>query len=277
MSTGDALPLCFGVLGDPVAHSRSPRMHAAAFAALGVPHRYLAFHVSSSRLGAAIAGAAALGFGGLNLTVPHKVAAVASMDGLGPEAQRTGSVNTVVFDDGKAVGHSTDGAGFSRGLQELGCRPDRAVVLGGGGAARAIVDALSHGDPPCEVAWMSRDPTRLAAMPHVRAVGYDAMRSACDGATLLVNATTVGMAGGPAGFPEPIPLERLSPRAAVVDIVYPRPRGGLLDRAEAGGLSVQDGLPMLLWQGVHALELWLARSLPDEAVAAMRAALTSVA
>ena len=136
MTDASALPRCFGVLGDPVAHSRSPRMHEAAFAVLGLPHRYLPFSVPPSRLGQALRGAAALGFGGLNLTVPHKVAAVAEMDRLGPAAQRTGSVNTVVFEDGAMSGHSTDGAGFMLGLRELGCTPSSAVVLGGGGAAR---------------------------------------------------------------------------------------------------------------------------------------------
>src|SRR5690606_31923639 len=88
---------CFGVLGDPIGHSRSPAMHTAAFAALGLPHSYLAFHVAPSRLAAALTGAAALGFGGLNLTVPHKQAALALCDALGPEARRIGAVNTLCF------------------------------------------------------------------------------------------------------------------------------------------------------------------------------------
>jgi shikimate dehydrogenase len=272
VSVQTQLPLAFGVLGDPIGHSRSPRMHAAAFAELGLPHRYMAFAVPAERLGAAIHGAAALGFGGLNLTVPHKMAAAAWVDRLGPEASRTRSVNTIVFDEGALVGHSTDGAGFLAGLGELGLAPDRAVVLGGGGAAHAIVDALAHRDPPCQVVWTSRAPGRLPAIPGVTAAQYGDLAVACEGATLLVNATTVGMQGGPRDFPSPIPLQRLASQAAVVDVVYPRPRGGLLDRAESRGLAVQDGLPMLLWQGVRALELWLRRPMPAPVIEAMRGA-----
>jgi shikimate dehydrogenase len=273
MSVERSLPRCFGVLGDPVAHSRSPRMHGAAFAELGLPHRYLAFAVSPNHLREAIRGAAALGFGGLNLTVPHKIAAAPWMDRLGPVARRTGSVNTVVFEGRAIVGHSTDGDGFLDALRVAGHSPDRAVVLGGGGAARAIVDALAHRDPPCRVVWTSRDPKRLPRVNGVATSVYGDLPAACEDATLLVNATTVGMVGGPTAFPEPVPLERLSPRAIVVDVVYPRPRGGLLDRAAALGLAVQDGLPMLLWQGVRALELWLGRSMPEPVIEAMRGAL----
>jgi shikimate dehydrogenase len=139
------LPRCFGVLGDPVAHSRSPAMHSAAFASLGLPHRYLGFHVAPDRLLAAIAGARALGFGGLNLTVPHKQAALAAVDRLGDAARRIGAVNTVSFVDGAVVGDNTDAPGFVAAARELDAAPvDEAVVLGAGGAALAVVDAIVH-------------------------------------------------------------------------------------------------------------------------------------
>lgn len=277
------LPRCFGVLGDPVAHSRSPAMHAAAFAALGLPHRYLAFHVPPERLAEALRGARALGMGGLNLTVPHKQAALALVDALGPDARRIGAVNTLCFTDEGVVGHNTDGPGFAAAVRELDPAPVReALVLGSGGAAQAVVDAIAHEllAPGGRVRWASRDPAGLAAglagregLAAVSAVGYDdAPEAAVD---LLVNCTTVGMRHGPAAFP--VATERLlaglGAGARVVDIVYPRPAGGLLDLAEARGALVQDGLAMLLWQGVFALQRWLGRELGGDIVAAMRRAL----
>lgn len=262
----------FGVLGDPVAHSRSPAMHDAAFAVLGLPHRYFAFHVAAAALPAALAGARALGLGGLNLTVPHKQAAVAMMDVLAPEAARIGAVNTVCLEGRRLVGHNTDGVGFLAGVRELpGGTPASAVVLGAGGAARAVVDALVH-EARAEVVWVSRSPTALPSGPW-RAVGYEALPLVMTGADLLVNATTVGMKGGPMAFPAPVPVERLPTGARVVDLVYPAPSDGLVALAMARGLAAQDGVPMLLWQGVRALEEWLAMSLPPAVVQAMKTAL----
>lgn len=271
------LPRCFGVLGDPVAHSRSPAIHAAAFAALGLPHRYLAFHVVPEGLAAAVRGAAALGFGGLNLTVPHKQAALPLCDELGVEARRIGAVNTLRFAAGKIVGENTDGRGFAAAARGLGARDVRqAMVLGTGGAARAVVDAIAGEllGPSGQVRWVSRGTGTPWDDPRVKSAGYAEIAGG-PAVDLLVNCTTVGMNHGPADFPAPTEtlVAALSPGARVIDIVYPRRRGGLLDRCEAAGAVVQDGLEMLLWQAVFAEELWLGRSLGDEVVAAMRAAL----
>ena len=277
------LPLCFGVLGDPVAHSRSPAMHAAAFAVLGLPHRYLAFHVPSARLAPALAGARALGFGGLNLTLPHKQAALPAMDGLGAAARRIGAVNTVCFTSAGMVGHNTDGQGFAAAARELDPTPLRsALVLGAGGAALAVVDALLYELLVGRVRWVSRDPAALAQVlagrPELRGRvvlgSYAELTTAPLAVDLLVNCTSVGMVSGPSSFPVPLALETLAPRARVIDVVYPRRPGGLLDQAAGLGLRVQDGLPMLLWQGVRALELWLGEPMPLDVVAAMRAALS---
>lgn len=255
-------------------------MHNAAFAALGEPHRYHGFHVSAAKLEAALVGARALGVAGLNLTVPHKQAAQPWVDVIAAEAERTSSINTLVLRDGRWHGHSTDGAGFVAGLNELGLPPrTHAVVLGGGGASCAVVDALLHLVPPCRVDWVSRDPEHLPdwsngpMRSNVRRHGYDALTELLCTADLLVNGTTVGMRGGPPAFPIAIALETMRTDAAVIDIVYPRPEGGLLDRATALGLHAQDGLPMLLWQGVRAQELWRGGPLPQFAIEAMRSAL----
>lgn len=265
---------CFAVLGYPIGHSKSPAMHNAAFAELGLPHRYHAFAVAPEQLGAALAGARALGLGGLNLTVPHKQAALAHVDVLSPEVRRIGAANTIVLEAGRLTAHSTDGAGFLAGLAELGVSPPRrAVVLGGGGAARCIVDALVHAYPGVAVAWVSRDPSTLPAEAGAERHPYEAVATWLADADLLVNATTVGMAGGPERFPVELPFDRMARTGAVVDIVYRDRPTALLEAAARHGLAIQNGLPMLLWQGVRAQELWRGEPLPAEAVAAMRRAL----
>ncbi len=281
-----SLPRCFGVFGDPIAHSRSPIMHNAAFAALVRRNCYLPFHVSPGRLGEAVRGAAALGFGGVNLTTPHKRAAVSLCDQVSPTAARISAVNTLRFvgdpDSGTTQihGHNTDGRGFIDALDELpGSAPRRATVLGAGGASLAIVDALLGAFPELELTWVSRRPERIrwiddipGAAERVRSCSWSELDARGE---LLVNTTIVGLAGGPESFPVEIGLDKLDPGARVIDIIYPRPHGGLLDRAVDAGLTVQDGLPMLLWQGVRALELWLDMVLPDHVVEAMRTALYS--
>lgn len=269
---------CFAVLGYPIGHSKSPAMHNAAFAFLQAPHRYHAFSVAPEQLGAALAGARALGLGGLNLTVPHKRAALAHVDVLAPEVRRIGAANTIVPHEGRLVAHSTDGAGFLAGLAELGLpAPRRAVVLGGGGAARSVVDALAHGVPGVALAWVSRDPTTLPSDAGAERHPYEEIPALLAGAELLVNATTVGMAGGPETFPVDLPLEHMSSAGAVVDIVYRDRPTALLEAATRHGLANQNGLPMLLWQGVRAQELWRGEPLPEGAVAAMRRALAGSA
>lgn len=275
-----SLPRCFGVLGDPVAHSRSPAMHSAAFVSLGLPHHYVAFHVPPAQLAQAIGGARALGLGGLNLTVPHKQRALALVDRLTDAARRIGAVNTLMFTQGALVGDNTDGVGFAAATRELDAAPvTTATVLGAGGAALAVIDAIVHEllAPGGRLRWVSRDPEALApvlaARPWLAGVVMPAAYAsgAERGAELLVNCTTVGMPGGPTDFPAPLELARLAPRARVIDLVYPR--SGLLEHAAALGHRTQDGLPMLLWQGVRALERWLDREMPAATVAAMRAAL----
>jgi len=264
--------LCFGVFGDPVQHSRSPAMHNAAFLALALPHRYHAFHVRPPDLDAALAAVCSLGLGGVNLTVPHKTAALRSMARLGAEAERIGAVNTVCVVEGELEGHNTDGRGFWRALESVGgAAATDAVVLGSGGAALAVIDAIRQGAPASRLRWVSRAPGAHMERTGVEPTGYSDLD--LGGADLLVNTTTVGMVGGPTEFPMSLPLAGLDAGAKVVDLVYPRPSGGLLDQAEARGLTTQDGLPMLLWQGIFALELWLGEALPGVARDAMAAAL----
>jgi len=261
-------------------------MHRAALKVLGLPHDYYAFAVRPDMLQEALRGALALGMGGLNVTVPHKRSVVEHMDAVTEVAKRTESVNTVMVERARLVGDNTDGLGFAQALRELGGEPiKRAVVLGTGGAARSIIDAVTRPprprggvawEPlrePARVSWISRRPELAPELPGVRRVAWEKVNEVMVGADLLVNATTVGMQQGPVSYPVPPDPSKLADTARVVDIVYPRPTWGLLDAAAQAGLAVQDGLPMLLWQGVEALERWIGRTLPEEAIVAMREAL----
>ncbi len=268
-------------MGHPVAHSRSPEMHRAAFECLGLPHRYLAFDVHPDRLAAAIAAAETLGFAGLNLTVPHKKAAIASVHELGAAARRIGAVNTVCLVEGKRYGHNTDGEGFLAGLRELDPGPvRRATVLGTGGASLAVIDAILEAFPQSSLRWVGRDPARLVGCdPRVEPCGYGDLDGASMG-DLIVNASTVGMPGAAAAFPVPIALTQVDRCCRVVDLVYaPIDRGAatqtpLLAAAGRVGLVAQDGRAMLLWQGVYALERWLGHPMPEAVVESMRVTLS---
>lgn len=269
-----------GVLGDPVHHSKSPAMHMAALASMRLPHCYSSYRVSAAQLGAALQGARALGFLGLNLTIPHKVAAVEMMDGLSASAARMGAVNTVEIRDGQLIGHNTDAPGFVKGWQELDLPiPSRVMLLGSGGAARAIADGISQAWTETVIEWVSRRPESTEIPTYledrVRRRGYEELRdpSWAGACTLWVNATSVGMAGGPSAFPTALPVRELSDAHGVIDIVYPRPALGLLAQAQAQGAQVQDGRVMLLWQGVLALEIWLGQGLTSSALEAMRESL----
>jgi shikimate dehydrogenase len=266
------LPRLYAVLGHPVGHSKSPAMHTAAFAAMGLPHRYVALDVPASRLSAALAGVRALGLSGVNLTVPHKEAALAEVDEVDDVVRAVGAINTVSVEGQRLLGTNTDVAGFAAALRELAdvpCR--RAVVLGGGGAARAIVAALLG--EGADVQWISRRPRAVVPLGAAQLQSWLQLDAALDGADVLVNATTVGMMGGAGAFPCPVDVGRLVAGARVLDAVYPRPSGGLLDLADAAGHRTQDGRAMLRWQGVFALQRWLGRPIPREAIAAMQATL----
>lgn len=274
MSSTSDLPRLYALLGDPVHHSRSPALHQAAFTALGLPHRYFALRVPPERLGAALVGARALGLAGLNLTIPHKQAALPHLDDLSPSAARIGAVNTVILRDDRLYGDNTDSPGFAAALGQLRARtPSAAIVLGAGGAARAVVDALLHQVGVDQIRWVSRAGLPPPHDPRIRALTYPQLAAGPLAADLLVHCTSVGMAGGPAELPIPLDLTTMPAGAAVLDLVYPRPSGGLLDRAEARGLAVQDGLETLLWQAVYAQERWQGRPLPAPVIEAMRAAL----
>ncbi len=255
-----------GLLGWPVAHSLSPRMHNAAFGALGLNWRYLPLPARPADLSAAVRGLAALGFCGANVTVPHKEAVIPALDGLTAEAAGLGAVNTLIFErreDGAALitGHNTDCAGFVEALRAGGFdlqAGGRAVVVGAGGAARAVIYGLLAAGMT-EVVLLNRTPERAAALvrPGVQAMALtpESLVETARKAALLVNATTVGMT--------PHPEESIWPATAAVpshlavfDLVYAPRETRLLQQARAGGATAIDGLEMLVRQGAAAFSRW---------------------
>lgn len=241
------------LIGDPVAHSRSPAMHSAAFEALGLDWVFVAFCVARGQGGAATRAAGTLGLAGLNVTMPHKADAARACDDLGVEATALGAANTVVItEDGRLVGHNTDGAGFLAALADEGVDPtgSRCLVLGAGGAARAIALALGAAGASVTVA-ARRD---SAAADAARLAGGDGVELAdapVEEFEVVVNATPLGMQGEP----PPFDAGRLRPGQFVYDTVYPA-ETPLLAAARRRGVASASGLGMLVHQGALAFELW---------------------
>lgn len=262
MSTNDKPFILAGVMGHPVAHSRSPAIHNHWIRELGLNGRYVLLPVPPERLGDALRGLSALGFAGCNLTIPHKVEAMALVDHIEPLARRIGAVNTIVVSPaGELKGYNTDGLGYIQSLLDAqGCwRADAgpAVVLGAGGAARAVIVSLADRGAK-EIRLLNRSPDKALAMAAefgapVRALPWEQRHDALDGAALLVNTTSQGMKGQDA---LDISLDKLPAHALVSDIVYVPLETPLLAAARLRGNPTVNGLGMLLNQARLAFQHW---------------------
>jgi shikimate dehydrogenase len=251
-----------GVFGWPVAHSRSPRLHGYWLERHAIDGAYLPFAVRPENLAAALKALPVLGLRGVNLTVPHKEAALGLVDRASEEARRIGAVNTIVVDgDGRLEGRNTDGYGFLAHLKASapGWQPESgpAVLLGAGGAARAIAVALIEAGVP-EVRLVNRTAERAAGLAkalggNIVPVPWQDRNLALAGAALLVNSTTLGMVGQP---PLDIELSRLPRQAPVYDIVYAPLETPLLAAARARGHACIDGIGMLLHQARPGFAAW---------------------
>jgi len=278
------------LLAHPAGHSLSPVMHQAAFRALGIDASYEALDVRPEALPAAVRTLREPRFLGANVTVPHKQAALRLVDEVDDEASAIGAVNTIVKDGPRLVGRNTDAPGFLTALSETGFDPAgrTCLVLGAGGAARAVTWALTRSGASVLVVNRSEERARRlvadlagerAAGPHGAApprwLPTQDVPAAMARFDLVVNTTSVGMAGGPAPDGSPLPqgvmVRDLSRSAVIVDLVYRPARTPLLALAEAAGLRNQNGVAMLVWQGALAFEAWIGRQAPVEA---MRRAVT---
>jgi shikimate dehydrogenase len=257
------------VMGWPVGHSLSPRLHGHWLRRHGVDGAYVPLAVPPDCLAQALRALPALGFRGCNLTIPHKEAALALVDRATPLASRIGAVNTVVVEpDGTLSGDNTDGFGFlaslAAGAPRWRADAGPAVLLGAGGAARAVAVALLEAGAP-EVRLLNRTPDRAGRLASaldgpVVAVAWAERTAALAGATLLVNTTSLGMAGQP---PLVLVLDALPRTALVTDVVYTPLVTPLLAVARARGNPVVDGLGMLLHQARPGFRAWFG---PDPAV-----------
>jgi shikimate dehydrogenase len=247
-----------GVIGWPVAHSRSPLLHNHWLARLGIDGAYVPLPVAPSRLEAAVRGLQAAGFAGVNVTVPHKEAVIALCDTLEASAQESGSVNTLVFmPDGRIAGSSSDGHGFLASLRAAGVDPAAgpALLLGAGGAARSIAAALLGCGVAVEIA--NRTPERAHALAHGRpgmsVVLWPDWPDQLAGKRLLVNTTSLGMTGQD---PLPADLSDAPADLVVADIVYAPRETPLLAQARRRGLRTVEGIGMLLHQAVPGFAAW---------------------
>jgi shikimate dehydrogenase len=261
----------FAVVGDPVAHSVSPPMQRAAFAAAGIDADYVAERVPEGALPEAW-GSLRDRFAGWNITRPHKEAALRLVDRVAPEAAACGSVNTVVPEDGGLTGHSTDGAGFLDALARARTEPvGLALLIGTGGAARAVAAALAGSGAAVRLVGRNEAAGRSVAADlsagGARVAfdgGPDRLAEALTGTDLIVNATPMGDPSMPGSSPIPddVALGSLSPRPTVADLVYWPRRTPLLERAAAEGCVIVEGIEMLIGQGARSFELWTGRPAP---------------
>ena len=253
------------VIGDPVLHSLSPKIHGAMLAELGLDIPYTAHVVQKGGLPDYLVWAKENGITGFNATMPHKEDLLPLLDEVGEDAGRFGAVNTVCLRGGKWIGHNTDGAGCLAALQEAGMWPAKnVVVLGAGGAAKAI--ALKLASAGAEQVWVcNRTLTKaetLCTLPNMTAADFapDTLMRLCAQADLVVNGTNLGMEGQNQ-FPDFGFLDALPVGAGVFDAIYHPAETELLKRAKARGLNTCNGLPMLIHQSIFALEYFLDRPL----------------
>lgn len=251
-----------GVMGWPVRHSRSPRLHGYWLREHGIDGAYVPLAVPPGQLEQALRALPALGFRGVNVTVPHKEEALRLVDEATPLARRIGAVNTVIVrPDGSLLGDNTDAFGFMENLHDRAPQIDvtrgPAVVLGAGGAARAILAALLEAGVP-EIRLYNRTEARAADLAaafdpdRIKALPWDARGDRLGDAALVVNTTTVGMGDDCS----PLPLDGLNPAALVTDIVYVPLETPLLKAARVRGNVTVDGLGMLIHQARPGFAAW---------------------
>jgi shikimate dehydrogenase len=288
----DASTTLVGLIGWPVAHSLSPIMHNAAFAALGLNWHYVPLPVRPGEVATAVRGLVALGFRGANVTVPHKQEVMEVTTSLTANARAIGAVNTLLLGRGEQdqpviMGHNTDDLGFVRALREGGYEPEdggTAVVVGAGGAARAVVAGLSWSGAG-KILILNRTLERAQRLavelqrpqgPNrpVRALplNHETLIEAARNADLLINTTSVGLAprSERSIWPEDVPLPS---HLTVFDLVYNPLETCLLRQARDAGARAIDGLGMLVWQGAAAFDTWTNMGfLLEEIASPMRAA-----
>ena len=273
-----------GVFGDPVEHSLSPQMQNAALKHCKIDIQYARFQISPAELGDALDLIRKKEFVGVNFTIPHKVAALAALDSSDDDVKKIGAANVIKFEAGKLRGFNTDGRGFSRAVREefsVDLRDMRVLVLGAGGAARAIAhqcakencERLVIANGTFEKGQQLADSLRnffegpkvFGPVPRLQAIPWEetAFKFQIANVDLVVNATPVGLNRGD---PSPIPSRLLAPHVMVYDTIYSAKRTPLVAAAIEAGARAANGLSMLLHQGALAFEIWFQREAPLDAM-----------
>ncbi|WP_292466560.1 shikimate dehydrogenase [Methanolobus sp.] len=257
----------YGVYGDPIAHSLSPNMHNAAFRELGMESTYQAFRVSSENLKDALLGAKAMGFGGVNLTVPLKQEALGIVDA-DPLAESIGAINTVDFKDGM-IGYNTDGIGAKRAIeeQEIKIKGSKVLIVGAGGAARAIAFQFARDGANITIANRTEQKAldlsmEVSSVGLATGCGIDCIKDMIADSDILVNCTTLGMKPNPEGTIAT--AEDMHPDLTVFDIVYNPLETRLLKETKKAGAKAITGEMMLVYQGAEAFRIWTGVEPPIE-------------
>ena len=269
-----------GVIGHPIAHSLSPKMHNASFVVSGLNYVYVPMDVEPGSLMSAVEGLRALGFRGFNVTLPHKQAIIPLLDELDATAELTGAVNTVTNEVGRLRGSNTDAGGFVEACREVGVRfPGTVVMMVGAGGAAAAIGAAILGEGARELRIMNRTQRRAEALrDRLRAAFPEATVSVyvgdpeavTAGADAIINTTYLGMKDDD---PLPVPARCFEPGMMICDAVYRRGKEtDFIRMARERGLRTASGERMLLFQGVQAQRMWTGR---EPAIAAMRDALSA--
>jgi shikimate dehydrogenase len=259
-----------GIIGHPIEHTLSPAMHNAAFRELDLDHIYIAFDVESKNLRESISGIRSLGIHGLNVTIPHKEDVIKYLDEIDPEAEKIGSVNTIVNRDSRLVGHNTDGAGAIKALKDnkVELKEKRVLLLGAGGSAKSIAFTLSKFVK--KIMILNRTEVRAEKLADNLKLMFDieiawdhlsqkTVRQNLIDTDILINATSVGMNPKSESL---VKSEWLTSRICIFDVVY-NPNGTkLIQNANRIGAKAIDGIDMLVYQGAMAFKIWTGREPP---------------
>lgn len=275
MPTIDATTRVCAVIGHPIGHSLSPAIHNAAFETCGLPFVYVAHDVLPGNVAAAIEGMRALGYRGLSITIPHKVEAMRCVDEVDPTAEAIGCINTVVNDEGRLRGTNSDGQGALNALREAGADPagKRVLLLGSGGAARAIAVTMAREAPPAELAILGIEMGELEQLVQdagergrcpVRGerLDDDSLRRTMAKADIVLHCTPIGM--HPREENSLVPPDLFRSEMTVFDAVYNPRRTRLLNEAASAGCRIVEGLDMFVGQAIVQFELWTGHPAPQD-------------
>lgn len=267
--------ILFGVIGQPIKHSKSPIMQNRAFSESNINAAYLAFHIAPDQLAQFVQGAKAMGMGGFNVTIPHKLAIMEHLDEIDEDAKALGAVNTVVNRDGRLIGYNTDGIGYVRSLKDEAIADisgKNIVVIGAGGASRGIIHALLK-ESPAQVIVANRtvdkafqlvESLSCPAETILKAIALNEVNNVLGEAHIIINTTSIGM------YPHvddmPIDLTDVQAGTVVSDLIYNPLETKLVQEAKAKGCIGHGGLGMFINQGAFAFEYWTGKPAPTDAM-----------